>query len=120
MKETKKEAIPLKIIKATEIESKEIEWLWYNYIPFSKITLLQGDPKDGKSKLILNLFAMLTNGEKLPFKEESQKPIKVIYQTTEDDKEDTIVPRFNASSGNSDNLIFILKMINTYYLEIHE
>lgn len=110
MKETKNEVsfdVPLKIIKAIEVEPKEINWLWYPYIPFGKITLLQGDPGDGKSKLILNLIAMLTNGENLPFTEEPQEPLKVIYQTTEDDKEDTIVPRFNASGGNGDNLIFI-------------
>ena len=31
----------------------------------------------------------------------------IIYQTTEDDADDTIVPRFNSAGGNGDNLIFI-------------
>ena len=31
----------------------------------------------------------------------------VIYQSTEDDADDTVVPRFIASGGNWDNLIFI-------------
>lgn len=97
----------LKIIMAKDIEEKEVKWLWYPYIPFGKLTLLQGDPGDGKSKLILNLIAMLTNGESLPFTDEPREPIKVIYQTTEDDKEDTIVPRFNASGGDGSNLVFI-------------
>lgn len=97
----------LKIIMAKGIEEKEVKWLWYPYIPFGKLTLLQGDPGDGKSKLILNLIAMLTNGESLPFTDEPREPIKVIYQTTEDDKEDTIVPRFNASGSDGSNLVFI-------------
>ena len=45
-------SVPLEIIKASEIEPREVKWLWYPYIPFGKVTLLQGDPGDGKSKLI--------------------------------------------------------------------
>ena len=37
-------SVPLEIIKASEIEPKEVKWLWYPYIPFGKVTLLQGDP----------------------------------------------------------------------------
>ena len=47
--------VPLEIIKASEIEPKEVKWLWYPYIPFGKVTLLQGDPGDGKSKLMLSV-----------------------------------------------------------------
>ena len=42
-------SVPLEIVKASEIEPKEVKWLWYPYIPFSKVTLLQGDPGDGKA-----------------------------------------------------------------------
>ena len=44
--------VPLEVVKASEIEPKEVKWLWYQYIPFGKVTLLQGDPGDGKSKLM--------------------------------------------------------------------
>lgn len=57
--------VPLEIIKASEIEPKEVKWLWYPYIPFVKVTLLQGDPGDGKSKLMLSIAALLSNGEML-------------------------------------------------------
>ena len=57
--------VPLEIIKASEIELKEVKWLWYPYIPFGKVTLLQGDPGDGKSKLMLSIAALLSNGEML-------------------------------------------------------
>ena len=49
--------VPLEIIKASEIEPKEVKWLWYPYIPFGKVTLL------GKSKLMLSIAALLSNGE---------------------------------------------------------
>jgi len=57
----------LEIIMASEIIPKEVRWLWYPYIPFGKVTLLQGDPGDGKSKLMLSLAALLSKGAPLPF-----------------------------------------------------
>ena len=85
-------SVPLEIIKASEIEPKEVKWLWYPYIPFGKVTLLQGDPGDGKSKLMLSIAALLSKGEPLPFTEtEENEPMTIIYQTTEDDADDTVV-----------------------------
>lgn len=101
-------SVPLEIIKASEIEPKEVKWLWYPYIPFGKVTLLQGDPGDGKSKLMLSIAALLSKGEPLPFTEtEENEPMTIIYQTTEDDADDTVVPRFNSAGGDGENLIFI-------------
>ena len=99
----------LEIIKASEITPKEVRWLWYPYIPFGKVKLLQGDPSDGKSKLMLSLAALLSKGAPLPFadEDESGEPMTVIYQTTEDDADDTVVPRFNSAGGDGDRLIFI-------------
>ena len=61
--------VPLEVIKASEIEPKEVKWLWYPYIPYGKVTLLQDDPGDGKSKLMLLFAALLSKGELLPFTE---------------------------------------------------
>ena len=98
----------LEIIKASEIIPKEVRWLWYPYILFGKVTLLQGDPGDGKSKPTLYLAALLSKGAPLPFAdEEVGEPMTVIYQTTEYDADDTVVPRFNSAGGNGDRLIFI-------------
>ena len=99
----------LKIISMDEVAVEEVEWLWYPYIPFGKVTLLQGDPGDGKSKLMLSLAALLSKGAPLPFadKDESGEPMTVIYQTTEDDADDTVVPRCNSAGGDGDRLIFI-------------
>ena len=98
-----------KIIKASEIEPKAIEWLWYPFIPFGKVTLLQGDPGDGKSTFMLTIAAKLTKGEPLPFSEPETppEPMNVIYQTTEDEADDTIVPRFIRAEGDRERLHFI-------------
>ena len=103
--------VPLEIIKASEIEPKEVKWLWYPYIPFGKVTLLQGDPGDGKSKLMLSIAALLSKGEALPFTDEEVEPMTIIYQTTEDDADDTVVPRFKTLSSSR-------KMKNLYPLGI--
>ena len=101
--------VALEIVRASEITPKEIKWLWYPYIPFGKVTLLQGDPGDGKSKFMLSIAALLSKGELLPFTDEDEKlePMTVIYQTTEDDADDTVVPRFNSAEGDGEKLIFI-------------
>ena len=59
----KRQPAKLEIIKASEITPKEVRWLWYPYIPFGKVTLLQGDPGDGTSKLMLSLAALLSKGD---------------------------------------------------------
>ena len=97
----------LELIMASEIEPKEIDWLWYPFIPFGKVTLLQGDPGDGKSTFMLTIAALPTRGEPLPFTDKPHEPISVIYQTTEDDADDTIVPRFIKANGDRKLLVFI-------------
>ena len=68
-------SVPLEVVKASEIEPKEVKWLWYPYIPVGKVTLLQGDPGDGKSKLMLSVAALLSKGEPLPFTETEENLI---------------------------------------------
>ena len=53
--EQKNEKIELKMIKMSEVQSQEIEWLWYPFIPYGKLTIVQGDPGDGKTTLVLNM-----------------------------------------------------------------
>ena len=110
--------VPLEIIKASEIEPKEVKWLWYPYIPFGKVTLLQGDPGDGKSKLMLSIAALLSKGEPLPFTDEETEPMTIIYQTTEDDADDTVVPRLNFAGATEQTLSSSRKIKGLYLLGI--
>ena len=90
----------LKIISMDEVPVEEVEWLWYPYIPFGKLTIIHGDGGEGKTTLILQLAALLSRGEKLLCDSTEREPIKVIYQTAEDGLGDTIKPRLLA--GNAD------------------
>ena len=44
------------------VEKQEVEWLWYPYIPYGKLTLLQGDPGDGKSTFMINIASAPEEG----------------------------------------------------------
>lgn len=46
----------------SSVAAHKVDWLWYPYVPFGKITIIQGDPGDGKTTLVLNIAALLSNG----------------------------------------------------------
>lgn len=96
----------LKLIKMTDIETQEVHWLWDPYIPFGKITIVQGDPGEGKTHFILAVASALTNGEPL-LNSERLSPMTVIYQTTEDGLADTIKPRLEMMNADCDKVIVI-------------
>ena len=97
----------LRLIKMSDVEPTKVEWLWYPYIPYGKITIIQGDPGEGKTTLILNLAALLSKGEKLPESEEKTKPINIIYQTAEDGLSDTVKPRLIAANADDKRITVI-------------
>ncbi|MBP0973644.1 MAG: AAA family ATPase [Oscillospiraceae bacterium] len=74
------------------IKPKPVEWLWYPYIPQGKLTIMQGDPGEGKTTLALHLAACITRGL-MPGCAERDLPGMVMLQSAEDGMEDTIVPR---------------------------
>ena len=90
----------LKIISMDEVQSREVNWLWYPYIPYGKITIIQGDPGEGKTTLALRLAALLSKGEALPYDDTEREPVKIIYQTAEDGLEDTIKPRLESAEAD--------------------
>lgn len=94
------------IIRMSSIQSQEVDWLWYPYIPFGKITMLQGDPGEGKTMLVLAITALLSKGLALPSAEEKE-PLTVIYQTAEDGLADTIKPRIEKAEANCDRVVVI-------------
>lgn len=90
-----------------DVSCKQIDWLWYPYIAIGKITLLQGDPGDGKSTMIMNLLAALSRGEMLPDGTPLDGPQQSIYQCSEDSAGDTIKPRFDAANADCERIAFI-------------
>ena len=54
------------IIFMDSVQPQEVKWLWYPYIPLGKITILMGDPGEGKSTLALNIAAAVSRGLDFP------------------------------------------------------
>ena len=91
----------------SEVQSTDVRWLWYPFIAIGKITLLQGDPGDGKSTLMMNLIAELSTGGKTPDGCKIGVPQKVIYQCSEDGVSDTIKPRLERCGADCRKIAFI-------------
>ena len=101
------QAQELNLIKMSEIQSEEIEWLWYPFIPYGKLTIIQGDPGDGKTTLALNIAAKLSRGESLDEEMKISEPINIIYQTAEDGLADTVKPRLELADADCERILVI-------------
>jgi len=97
----------LKLIRMSEVEATEVDWLWYPYIPYGKITVIQGDPGDGKTTVVLAIAAALTTGATLPESKTAAEPMTVIFQTAEDGLGDTVKPRLVQSGADCGRVIVI-------------
>ncbi len=91
----------------SRIQPRKVDWLWYPYIPYGKITVLQGDPGDGKSSFLIQLLAILSRGGVLPDGFQLEKPETIIYQCAEDSKADTVKPRLLSAGADCDRVVFI-------------
>lgn len=97
----------LKIINMSDVESKEILWLWYPFIPYGKLTIIQGDPGEGKTTLVLNIAAVLSKGQGLDEHMKPEQPLHIIYQTAEDGLADTVKPRLEKAQADCNNIFVI-------------
>ena len=104
MEETK---TGLQMIKMSEIQSQEVSWLWYPFIPYGKLTIIQGDPGDGKTTLVLNIAAWLSKGEGLDSEMKLSEPVNVIYQSAEDGLADTVKPRLELAGADCERILVI-------------
>jgi RecA-family ATPase len=82
------------------IQPKEITWLWQDRIPFGKITILVGDSGLGKTTLALDIAARLTSGRSMPLSDAKPVTGNVLFQSQEDNIDDTLLPRFISAGGD--------------------
>ena len=96
----------VEIIRMSEVDTQTVEWLWKPYIPFGKVTIVQGNPGEGKTTFALRLAAACTTGGTLPGMKPMQ-PFQVIYQTAEDGLGDTVKPRLIEAAADLDRVLVI-------------
>ena len=96
----------VKIIRMSDVKLTPVNWLWKPYLPFGKLSVLQGNPGEGKTYFAMHLAAACTNGKLLP-NMERLKPFNVIYQTAEDGLGDTVKPRLIEAGADLDRVLVI-------------
>jgi archaellum biogenesis ATPase FlaH len=97
----------LKIRSFDEVEVQSVSWLWKPYIAFGKVTVIQGDPGNGKTTLALALAALFSRHENMPTGENDRPNGNIIYQSGEDNPSDTIKPRLVACGADCSKIAFI-------------
>ena len=106
LKEPPPQEETVEIIRMSEVGTQAVEWLWEPYIPFGKVTIVQGNPGEGKTTFALRLAAACTTGGTLPGMK-PLPPFQVIYQTAEDGLGDTVKPRLIEAKADLDRVLVI-------------
>ena len=73
------------MLRMADVELTSVDWLWFPYIPFGKLTIIQGNPGEGKTYFAMRLAAACTNRKPLSlihiskYKAEHETELKQFY-----------------------------------------
>ena len=88
------------LVIVTEVESEQLTWLWPDRIPLKGVTLLEGDPGDGKSTLMYDVAARVTTGRPMPLATETTSPAGVVLLQAEDLLREVVRPSLDAAGAD--------------------
>lgn len=105
--------VGLMTVKASDVEPKELDWLWKDRLLTGNINILAGDPGLGKSMITIDIAARASSGRDFPDGSPCNQ-CDVLYSTTEDGIEDTVVPRLIAAAADLDHIEIVqgVKAVN--------
>ena len=87
------------LIRMSDVESRQIDWLWPGRIALGRLSLLVGRPGCGKSFLTCYMASRVSTGN--PWSDGSPCPRgSVLLLASEDDAGDTIRPRLDAQKAD--------------------
>lgn len=89
------------------VPREHVAWLWPGRIPLAKLTIIDGDPDNGKSVITLDLAARVSTGTPMPGETRRRDPAGVVLVCAEDDAADTIVPRLEAVGASLDKIAIV-------------
>jgi AAA domain len=95
----------IRIVKASDVKPEKVTWLWQDRLPRGKISLIDGDPGLGKSTVLLDLAARISNGAAMPDGARLDRPGSVLILSAEDGVADTMVPRLYAARADLDRIV---------------
>jgi AAA domain-containing protein len=89
----------IEVVPLADIQPEPVSWLWHGYVALGKLSLLEGDPGEGKSTLTIALAAAVSAGRPLPDGTRID-PANVLLISYEDALSDTLVPRLLAAGAD--------------------
>ncbi len=103
-----------------DVERREIQWLWRDRIPLGKLTLICGDPGNGKSHVTTDMAARVsTDVGCWPDRTEVEHPGSVILFSAEDDASDTIRPRLERAGADLTK-VYVLESVKVFDPRLQE
>lgn len=94
------------LIRGDQVELREIDWLWKDWLAKGKFHILAGMPGTGKTTIALSLAATVTSGSNFPDNTKAPEGDILIW-SGEDDPSDTLAPRLMAMGANMVRVHFI-------------
>jgi len=89
-----------RFIVLDEVTTEAVQWLWQDRIPLGGITVLDGDPGDGKSSIMYDLAARVTTGTPMPLTDDVVGPAGVVVLQAEDLLATTVRPNLEAAEAD--------------------
>ena len=101
---------PVKLVSMDQVKEKEPEWLINAYIPKGQITVLAGDGGAGKTTIWCAIAAAVSSGSKCFLNQDNPfagncKPGKVLFFSSEDTAEYTLVSRLRKNGAKLENVL---------------
>ncbi len=87
-------------VRMSEVQKKEVSWLWHKRIPIGRITLIEGDGGVCKSWLTMAIASHVTTGGFFPGSSYRVTPGNVLVMSAEDSIEETIVARLMSQGAD--------------------
>jgi AAA domain len=99
----------------SDVDPEDVRWLWGGRIPLGKLTILEGDPKGGKSTLSLDLMARVSTGGVMPDGTPSDidGAANCVLMTAEDGLADTVRPRLDLAGADASRVMVWEAVLST-------
>lgn len=87
--------------RADQLKIEQLQWLWHGWLAVGELAIFDGIPGEGKSSLLLDIAARLSQGISMPpTPQEKDDPARVVILTAEDSWEHTVLPRLLAANAD--------------------
>ncbi|MCH7725650.1 MAG: AAA family ATPase [Planctomycetes bacterium] len=94
-----------RLVRLNRVAERERSFLWEGRIVLGGLTVLDGDPGNGKSGIAYDFAARVTTGRPMPFCEARTEPSGVILLQAEDSLGCDVLPNLRAAGANTDRIL---------------